>query len=335
MIDTKNIRNIAIIAHVDHGKTTLVDAMLKQSGTFRDNEATQDRMMDSMDLERERGITIMAKNAAVRYGDYKINILDTPGHADFGGEVERVLKMVDGIVLLVDAAEGCLPQTRFVLRKALEQKLPAIALVNKIDRHDSRPEEVLDEIYDLFIDLGASDEQIDFPVLYAISRDGVAKKTLAEESKNLKPLFDQIVETIPAPHALRDDSLQLLVANIEYNAFVGRLAIGRIYSGEIAKNQEVIVSKRDGSIQKTRVKELYVFEGMKRELAESAGVGEIVALAGFDDINIGETITLVDNPKPLPIINVDEPTISMIFGVNNSPFSPRLVMTSGLETCSS
>ncbi len=321
MISTEKIRNIAIIAHVDHGKTTLVDAMLKQSGTFRDNEEVQDRVMDSMDIERERGITIMAKNASVHFGDYKINILDTPGHADFGGEVERVLKMVDGIVLLVDAAEGCLPQTRFVLRKALEQKLPAIALVNKIDRQDARPEEVLDEIYDLFIDLGASDEQIDFPVLYAISRDGVAKKTLAEESKNLKPLFDQIVETIPAPHQLRDDSLQLLVANIEYNAFVGRLAIGRIYSGEITKNQEVIVCKRDGSTQKTRVKELYVFEGMKREAVEKAGVGEIVALAGFDDINIGETITLVDNPKPLPIINVDEPTISMIFGVNNSPFS--------------
>jgi len=321
MIDTNKIRNIAIIAHVDHGKTTLVDAMLRQSGTFRDNEAVQDRVMDSMDLERERGITIMAKNASVHYGDYKINILDTPGHADFGGEVERVLKMVDGIVLLVDAAEGCLPQTRFVLRKALEQKLPAIALVNKIDRHDSRPEEVLDEIYDLFIDLGADEEQIDFPVLYSISRDGVAKKTLEEESKNLKPLFDQIIETIPAPYALRDDSLQLLVANIDYNAFVGRLAIGRIYSGEIIKNQDVIVAKRDGSTQKTRVKELYVFEGMKREPVEKAGVGEIVALAGFDDINIGETITTVDNPKPLPVINVDEPTISMIFGVNNSPFS--------------
>ncbi len=321
MINTENIRNIAIIAHVDHGKTTLVDAMLKQSGTFRDNEAVADRVMDSMDLERERGITIMAKNASVHYGDYKINILDTPGHADFGGEVERVLKMVDGIVLLVDAAEGCLPQTRFVLRKALELGLPAIALVNKIDRQDSRPEEVLDEIYDLFIDLGADDKQIDFPVLYSISRDGIAKKTLEEESKNLKPLFDQIIETIPAPHALRDDSLQILVANIEYNAFVGRLGIGRIYSGEIAKNQEVIVAKRDGSTQKTRVKELYVFEGMKREPVERAGVGEIVALAGFDDINIGETITLVDNPKPLPVINVDEPTISMIFGVNNSPFS--------------
>ncbi len=321
MIDTKNIRNIAIIAHVDHGKTTLVDAMLKQSGTFRDNEAVADRVMDSMDLERERGITIMAKNASVHYGDYKINILDTPGHADFGGEVERVLKMVDGIVLLVDAAEGCLPQTRFVLRKALELGLPAIALVNKIDRQDSRPEEVLDEIYDLFIDLGADEEQIDFPVLYAISRDGIAKKTLEEDSKNLKPLFDQIIETIPAPRQIRDDSLQLLVANIDYNAFVGRLAIGRIFSGEIAKNQEVIVAKRDGSTQKTRVKELYVFEGMKREPVESAGVGEIVALAGFDDINIGETITLVDNPKPLPVINVDEPTIVMIFGVNNSPFS--------------
>lgn len=321
MINRENIRNIAIIAHVDHGKTTLVDAMLKQSGTFRDNEAVADRVMDSMDLERERGITIMAKNAAVHYGDYKINILDTPGHADFGGEVERVLKMVDGIVLLVDAAEGCLPQTRFVLRKALELGLPCIALVNKIDRQDSRPEEVLDEIYDLFIDLGAEDEQIDFPVLYSISRDGIAKKNLSDESNSLKPLFEQIIETIPAPKQLRDDSLQLLVANIDYNAFVGRLAIGRLFSGEISKNQEVIVCKRDGSTQKTRVKELYVFEGMNRETTEKAGVGEIVALAGFDDINIGETITLVENPKPLPVIAVDEPTIVMIFGVNNSPFS--------------
>ncbi|HEX8637884.1 MAG TPA: translational GTPase TypA [Pyrinomonadaceae bacterium] len=321
MIDTKNIRNIAIIAHVDHGKTTLVDAMLQQSHVYRDNETVVDRVMDSMDLERERGITIMAKNTSVKYGDYKINIVDTPGHADFGGEVERVLKMVDGIVLLVDAAEGCLPQTRFVLRKALELKLPAIALVNKIDRQDSRPEEVLDEIYDLFIDLGANDEQIEFPVLYSISRDGIAKKNLADESKTLIPLFEQIVDTVPAPHALREDSLQLLVANIDYNAFVGRLAIGRIYSGTISKNQEVIVAKRDGSTQKTRVRELYVFEGLNRVTVDSAGVGEIVAIAGFDDINIGETITLVDNPKPLPVINVDEPTIAMIFGVNTSPFS--------------
>lgn len=321
MLTTDKIRNIAIIAHVDHGKTTLVDAMLAQSGTYRDNEEVVDRVMDSMDLERERGITIMAKNTSVRYGDYKINILDTPGHADFGGEVERVLKMVDGIVLLVDAAEGCLPQTRFVLRKALELKLPCIALVNKIDRQDSRPEEVVDEIYDLFIDLGANDQQIEFPILYSISRDGVAKKSLEDEGKNLIPLFDQIIESIPAPHALRDDSLQLLVANIDYNPFVGRLAIGRIFSGSIAKNEEVAVAKRDGSVVKTRVKELFVFEGLERTTTVDAGTGEIVALAGFDDIEIGETITSVDNPKALPVINVDEPTIAMIFGVNTSPFS--------------
>jgi len=321
MMTSEKIRNIAIIAHVDHGKTTLVDAMLAQSGTHRDNETVVDRVMDSMDLERERGITIMAKNTSVRYGDYKINILDTPGHADFGGEVERVLKMVDGIVLLVDAAEGCLPQTRFVLRKALELKLPCIALVNKIDRQDSRPEEVLDEIYDLFIDLGANDQQIEFPVLYSISRDGVAKKNLTDESKNLIPLFDQIIESIPAPHALRDDSLQLLVANIDYNPFVGRLAIGRIFSGAIAKNQEVAVAKRDGTIGKTRVKELFVFEGLERTTVAEAGTGEIVALAGFDEIEIGETITTIENPKALPLINVDEPTIAMIFGVNTSPFS--------------
>ncbi len=321
MIEASKIRNIAIIAHVDHGKTTLVDAMLQQAGTYRDNETVVERAMDSMDLERERGITIMAKNASVRYGDYKINILDTPGHADFGGEVERVLKMVDGIVLLVDSAEGCLPQTRFVLRKALELKLPCIALVNKIDRQDARPEEVLDEIYDLFIDLGASDKQIEFPVLYSISRDGIAKKNLADESKNLVPLFEQIIETIPAPHAVREDSLQILVANIDYNAFVGRLAIGRIFSGEVSKNQEIMVSKIDGTLQKIRVKELYIFDGMKRETVDNAGVGEIVAIAGYDEINIGETFTSVENPQPLPIIAVDEPTIVMVFGVNTSPFS--------------
>ncbi|MCE7963606.1 MAG: translational GTPase TypA, partial [Acidobacteria bacterium ACB1] len=251
-----------------------------------------------------------------------INIVDTPGHADFGGEVERVLKMVDGIILLVDAAEGCLPQTRFVLRKALELDLPAIACVNKIDRQDARPDEVVNEIYDLFIDLGANEEQIEFPILYSISRDGVAKKDLADESKTLKPLFDQIIETIPAPKPLRDDSLQLLVANIDYNPFVGRLAIGRIFSGKIAKNQEVVVSKRDSSLSRPRgVKELFAFEGLERVAVAEAGVGEIVALAGFDDVEIGETITLPDNPKPLAVIAVDEPTISMIFGVNTSPFS--------------
>jgi GTP-binding protein len=320
-METSKIRNIAIIAHVDHGKTTLVDAMLKQAGTFRENEQVVDRVMDSMDLERERGITIMAKNTAVRYGDYKINIVDTPGHADFGGEVERVLKMVDGVMLLVDAAEGCLPQTRFVLRKALEAGLPAIAVVNKIDRQDARPKEVVDEIYELFLDLDATDEQIDFPILYAISRAGVAKKQLDEEATNLKPLFDQIIETIPAPRALRSDSLQLLVANIDYNEYVGRLAIGRIFSGEIARNQEIGIARRDGSVQKTRVKELYVFEGLKRETAESALAGELVALAGVEDINIGETITSFYNPKALPVIAVDEPTIAMVFSVNNSPFA--------------
>src|SRR5690242_5447878 len=251
-METSKIRNIAIIAHVDHGKTTLVDAMLKQAGTFRENEQVVDRVMDSMDLERERGITIMAKNTAVRYGDYKINIVDTPGHADFGGEVERVLKMVDGVMLLVDAAEGCLPQTRFVLRKALEAGLPAIAVVNKIDRQDARPKEVVDEIYELFLDLDATDEQIEFPILYAVSRVGVAKKQLDEESTSLKPLFDQIIETIPAPRALRDDSLQLLVANVDYNEYVGRLAIGRIFSGEIVRNQEIGIARRDGSVEKTR-----------------------------------------------------------------------------------
>ena len=320
-METSKIRNIAIIAHVDHGKTTLVDAMLKQAGTFRENEQVVERVMDSMDLERERGITIMAKNTSVRYGDYKINIVDTPGHADFGGEVERVLKMVDGVMLLVDAAEGCLPQTRFVLRKALEARLPAIAVVNKIDRQDARPEEVVNEIYELFIDLDATDAQIDFPILYAVSRDGVAKKNLADASTNLRPLFDQIVETIPAPCAMRDDALQLLVANVDYNEYVGRLAIGRIFSGEIAKNQEIAIAGHNGATQKTRVKELYVFEGLKREPAESAGVGEIVALAGVEGINIGETITTTENPKPLPAIAVDEPTIAMIFSVNNSPFA--------------
>jgi GTP-binding protein len=320
-MEPSKIRNIAIIAHVDHGKTTLVDAMLKQAGTYRDNETIVERVMDSMDLEKERGITIMAKNTSVRYGDYKINIVDTPGHADFGGEVERVLKMVDGVMLLVDAAEGCLPQTRFVLRKALEAGLPAIAVVNKIDRHDARPAEVVNEIYELFLDLDATNEQIEFPILYSISRDGVARKQLDDSSKSLKPLFDQIIETIPAPQALRDDSLQLLVANVDYNEYVGRLAIGRIFSGEITRNQEIVIAGHEGAVKKTRVKELYVFEGLKRQLAESAGVGEIVALAGVEDINIGETITTPDNPQPLPVIAVDEPTIAMIFSVNNSPFA--------------
>jgi len=318
-----DIRNIAIIAHVDHGKTTLVDAMLRQSGTFRENEQVRERVMDSMDLERERGITIMAKNTAVRYHDFKINIVDTPGHADFGGEVERVLKMVDGVMLLVDAAEGCLPQTRFVLRKALEARLPAIAVVNKIDRSDARPAEVVDEIYELFLDLDATDDQIEFPILYAVSRDGTAKRKLEEPSANLQPLFEQIVESIPAPREVRTDALQLLVANLDYNDYVGRLAIGRIFSGEIKIGDQIAVVKPDRSLQKTRVSQLYVFEGLKRESVERAGFGEIVALAGIENINIGDTITSIENPQPLPSIAVDEPTIAMIFGVNNSPFAGR------------
>jgi GTP-binding protein len=321
--ERKDIRNIAIIAHVDHGKTTLVDAMLRQSGTFRENEQVRDRVMDSMDLERERGITIMAKNTSVHYKDVKINILDTPGHADFGGEVERVLKMVDGVMLLVDAAEGCLPQTRFVLRKALEARLPAIAVVNKIDRQDARPEEVVNEIYELFLDLDATDEQIEFPILYSVSREGTAKTQLDHKSTDLRPLFDQIVETIPAPKQVRNDSLQLLVANLDYSEYVGRLAIGRIFSGEIAIGDQVSVAKPDGSYQKVRVSQLYAFEGLKREPIQRAGFGEIVALAGVDNVEIGDTITSVDNPQPLPVIAVDEPTISMIFGVNNSPFAGK------------
>src|SRR5690242_12313349 len=306
MSERTNVRNIAIIAHVDHGKTTLVDAMLRQSGTFRRKEQVRERMMDSMDLERESGITIMAKNTAVRYRDVKINIVDTPGHADFGGEVERVLKMVDGVMLLVDAAEGCLPQTRFVLRKALEARLPAIAVVNKIDRGDARPDEVVNEIYELFLDLDATDEQIEFPILYAVSRDGIAKHKLEDDSNNLQPLFDQIVETIPAPRELRSDSLQLLVANLDYNDYVGRLAIGRIFSGEIKVGDQIAVVKPDRSTQKIKVSQLYVFEGLKREAVERASFGEIVALAGIENINIGDTITSVENPQPLPAIAVDE-----------------------------
>ncbi len=316
-----NIRNIAIIAHVDHGKTTLVDAMLKQAGTYRANEHIIDRVMDSMDLERERGITIMAKNTSVHYGEYKINIVDTPGHADFGGEVERVLKMVDGVMLLVDSAEGCLPQTRFVLRKALEAGLPAIAVVNKIDRQDARPAEVVDEIYELFLDLDATEDQIEFPILYAISRDGVAKKSLDDPSNDLRPLFEQILTTIPAPVEQIEDSLQLLVANLDYDSYVGRLAIGRIFSGEISLGDQVAIVKHDGAVQKMRVSQLYGYEGLKRASVESASFGDIVALAGMEGIEIGETITSQLNPQPLPVIAVDEPTISMIFGVNNSPFS--------------
>jgi GTP-binding protein len=323
-MQTRNdIRNIAIIAHVDHGKTTLVDTMLKQSGLFRANETVAERVMDSMDLERERGITIMAKNASVHYGNTKINIVDTPGHSDFGGEVERVLKMVDGVMLLVDASEGPLPQTRYVLSKALALNLPVVVVVNKIDRQDARVDEVVSEVFDLFIDLDATDEQIDFPTIFAIAREGIAKYKLEDESEDLKPLFDQILKTIPPPVAPIDGVLQVLVTNLDYDDYVGRLAIGKIFSGAIAVGDQVSLCKLDGTIQKTRVSKLYAFEGLKKTPIEKAEAGEIIAIAGIDEIYIGETISSADEPQPLPKIIVDEPTIAMIFGVNTSPFSGR------------
>jgi GTP-binding protein len=318
-----NIRNIAIIAHVDHGKTTLVDALLKQSGLFRTNERVVERVMDSMDLERERGITILAKNTSVHYGPYKVNILDTPGHSDFGGEVERVLKMVDGVLLLVDASEGPLPQTRYVLSKALEQKLPVITVINKIDRQDARPQEVVNEVYDLFIDLDADDEQIDFPILYAVARDGVAKPEADGEGADLRPLFEEIVRTIPAPRGEGEAPLQVLVANLDYSDYVGRLAIGRIFNGTVAVGDQVTVCDVEGRLTKTKITQLYVFEGLKQQQVERAGVGEIIALAGIEGIQIGDTITSATDPRPLPRIKVDEPTISMIFSVNNSPFAGK------------
>lgn len=323
MQSREDIRNIAIIAHVDHGKTTLVDAMLKQSGLFRANEAVVERMMDSMDLERERGITIMAKNASVHYHGVKINIVDTPGHSDFGGEVERVLMMVDGVMLLVDASEGPLPQTRYVLSKALAQKLPSIVVINKIDRQDARAAEVVSEVFDLFIDLDATEEQNDFPVIYTVARDGAAKRELADDSSDLRPLFDQILATIPKPAAPIDGVLQLLVANLDYNDYVGRLAIGRIFSGSVAVGDQISICKLDGRIEKTKVTKLYAFEGMKQVPIDHAEAGEIVALAGIDDIYIGETVSSAEDPHPLPRITVDEPTISMLFSVNTSPFAGR------------
>ncbi|MEJ2108352.1 MAG: translational GTPase TypA [Acidobacteriota bacterium] len=315
----ENIRNLAIIAHVDHGKTTLVDAMLNQSGTFRDNEQVVERVMDSLDLERERGITIMAKNTAIYYRDVKINIVDTPGHSDFGGEVERVLKMVDGVMLLVDASEGPLPQTRFVLRKALEQRLPAIVIINKIDRSDARPQDVLNEIYDLFIDLDAGEEQIDFPVLYAISKQGIAKQDLNDPSENLQPLFEQILRTIPPPKPIFEEKLQVLVTTLDYNDYVGRIAIGRIFSGKVSVGDNVSVCKLDGTIEKTKITQLYTFHGLKQQPVSSAEVGDIIALAGIEGIYIGETVADEEEPVPLPPIQVDEPTLAMIFHPNTSP----------------
>ncbi len=318
-----NVRNIAIIAHVDHGKTTLVDAMLRQSGIFKENEEVIERVMDSNELERERGITILAKNTAITYHGVRINIVDTPGHSDFGGEVERALKMVDGVLLLVDASEGPLPQTRYVLRKALEAKLPPIVVINKIDRTDARPREVVNEVYDLFIDLDAAEDQLEFPILYAAGRRGVAQTSLADASENLQPLFDSILKTIPAPDGEADGPLQLLVANLDYSEYHGRLALGRIFSGRLRRGDEVAVVKLEGSIQKTRITKLYGFEGLERTDLDEAEAGDIVAIAGVEGITIGETVTSVETPLPLKRIPIDEPTISMVFTVNTSPFSGR------------
>ena len=316
-------RNIAIIAHVDHGKTTLVDAMLHQSGVFRANERVEERALDNIDLERERGITILAKNTAIRYRDLLINVVDTPGHADFGGEVERTLTMVDGVLLLVDASEGPLPQTRFVLRKALERGLPSILVVNKMDRHDARPAEVLDEVYDLFIDLDATEEQIDFPVIYANAKAGTASLDPGAPGRSLRPLLDAIAERIPPPRGDAGAALQVVVANLDSSDYLGRIAIGRVVNGRVALGDEIAVLKLDGAVARTRVTKLYLFEGLQRVEVESAAAGDIICLAGIDDITIGETITDPRDPKPIPPLHVDEPTVSMVMGVNTSPMAGR------------
>ncbi|HEX7962175.1 MAG TPA: translational GTPase TypA [Terriglobales bacterium] len=318
-----SIRNIAIIAHVDHGKTTLVDAMLRQSGIFRPNETVIDRVMDSNDLERERGITILAKNTAVFYHDVKINIVDTPGHSDFGGEVERALKMVDGVMLLVDASEGPLPQTRYVLGKALEANLPPILVINKIDRPDARPQEVLNEVYDLFIDLDAREEQLDFPVLYTNAKLGTASSDNKKAGEDLQPLFEAVVDTIPAPAGDHGAPLQIQVANLDYSDYLGRLAIARVFNGTLKTGEEVGIAKRDGNLQKTRITKLFSFNGLKRIDVEQTDLGDIIAVAGVEGITIGETITNVENPAPMPPIVIDEPTIAMQFTVNTSPFAGR------------
>ncbi len=319
----EKIRNIAIVAHVDHGKTTLVDTMLRQSGIFRANEELTDRVMDSNDLERERGITILAKITGLNYKGVKINICDTPGHSDFGGEVERALKMVDGVMLLVDASEGPLPQTRYVLSKALEAHLTPIVVINKIDRPDARVQEVLNEVYDLFIDLDAQEHQLDFPVVYAVGKAGIAKMSMEDESETLEPLFDTIVKHIPPPKGSADAELQMLIANLDYSEYLGRLGIGRVVNGTLKNGSEVAIAKLDGSFQKTRITKMYSFEGLKRVDETEAYPGNIIAIAGVEGITIGETVTSVENPKPLPRIHIDEPTIAMTFTINTSPFVGR------------
>ena len=318
-----DLRNVAIIAHVDHGKTTLVDQLLRQSGVFRSNEKVEERVMDSNDLERERGITILSKNTAVRYKDTKINIVDTPGHADFGGEVERILMMVDGVLLLVDAFEGCMPQTRFVLKKALGLGKKPIVVVNKIDRPGARPMEVVDEVLDLFIELGANEDQLDFPVIYASGRDGYATDDLKVPGKDMRPLFEAILKNIPAPTGDLHGPTQVLFSNIDYDDYVGRIGVGRVERGEVHDGENVVLCHRDGTTQNVRVTKLYQFEGLKRVEVEEAHLGDLVAVSGITDLNIGETICSPDCIEPLPFVKIDEPTVSMMFMVNNSPFAGR------------
>lgn len=321
---TRNdIRNIAIIAHVDHGKTTLVDALLRQSNVFRTNEKVEERVMDSNDLEKERGITILSKNTAVHYNGVKINIIDTPGHADFGGEVERVLKMVESVLLVVDSYEGAMPQTKFVLRKALELGLKPIVVINKIDKSDARPEEVIDEIFELFLELGADDEQLDFPIVYASARDGVATINIDEPKDNMKDLFDTIIEKVESPKGSIEDSLQMLVTTLDSSEYVGKIAIGKITRGIAKKNQQAAVVRQDGTVTKFKISSLYTHDGLKRIEVDEAQLGDIVAISGISDVNIGETITDAQNPEGLPFVKIDEPTLNMNFMVNDSPFAGR------------
>ena len=318
----ENLRNVAIIAHVDHGKTTLVDALLKQSHIFRDNEKVAERVMDSNDLERERGITILSKNTAVMHNDVKINIVDTPGHADFGGEVERVLNMVDGVLLLVDSFEGPMPQTKYVLRKALEQGLKPIVVINKIDRPDQRVHEVEDEVLELFMELEADDDQLDFPVVYASARDGIAKASMEDDSTDMTALFDVLIKEIPAPQGDIDGPLQFMVTTLDYDDFVGKIAVGRIVRGRMKTNQQVVLMNGE-STRKGKIGRVYTYNGLNRVETDEAGMGDIIAFVGIDDINIGETVADAENPEALPTISIDEPTLSMMFSVNNSPFAGR------------
>ncbi|MBQ1594354.1 MAG: GTP-binding protein, partial [Ruminococcus sp.] len=318
-----DLRNIAIIAHVDHGKTTLVDQMLRQSGIFRANENVEERVMDSNDLERERGITILSKPTAVMYNDIKINIVDTPGHADFGGEVERILQMVDGVVLLVDAFEGCMPQTRFVLKKALGLGKKPLVVLNKIDRPGARPEEVVDEVLDLFIELGADEDQLEFPVIYASARDGYASDDYHEPGTDMKPLFEAIVNEIPAPEGEIDAGLQILISNIDADNFVGRIGVGRVERGTVKNGQSVTLCHTDGTTKVVRIGKLYQFEGLKRIECDEASLGDLVCISGIQDINIGETLCSNDCIEPLPFVKIDEPTVTMNFMVNNSPFAGK------------